>query len=179
MVDAGLLISIRAKLCKPGFFKVEVSCIMMLYYNDVFIINMIIFFMAMPSGLISSFGNWMYLSYWVLLMSFPRLNNLSYWLIPVPLMLILSACLLDSSCATSRLSSFKYIIFLILFCASDSGGNPLIYLFWLFGHPEDYTLILILSNLYLTGKKEIFGSLGMIYAILRIALIELIISYIY
>lgn len=101
MVDAGLLISIRAKLCKPGFFKVEVSCIMMLYYNDVFIINMIIFFMAMPSGLISSFGNWMYLSYWVLLMSFPRLNNLSYWLIPVPLMLILSACLLDSSCATS------------------------------------------------------------------------------
>jgi len=27
------------------------------------------------------------------------------------------------------------------------------------------------STLYLTGKKEVFGSLGMVYAILRIGLI--------
>uniref|UniRef100_A0A183F415 Cytochrome c oxidase subunit 1 n=1 Tax=Heligmosomoides polygyrus TaxID=6339 RepID=A0A183F415_HELPZ len=51
------------------------------------------------------------------------------------------------------------------------------HLFLCFGHPEVYILILPTfgitsqSTLYLNGKKEVFGSLGGVYAVLSIGLI--------
>lgn len=255
MLGTSLSMIIRLELAKPGYFLGNGQL-----YNSIITAHalLIIFFIVIPT-IIGGFGNWILP---LILGSpdirFPRLNNLSFWLLPTAMLLILDSSFVDIGCGTSwtvypplrtlghpgrrvdlaifslhcagvssilgginficttknlrsRSISLEHIrlfvwtvfvtVFLLIlslpvlagaitmlltdrnintsFFDPRSGGNPLIYqhLFWFFGHPEVYILILPAfgiirqSTIYLTGKKEVFGTLGIVYAILRIGLI--------
>jgi cytochrome c oxidase subunit 1 len=143
-----------------------------------------IFFMVMPA-LIGGFANWMVpIMIGAPDMAFPRMNNISFWLLPPAFILLLMSMFVPGPAGALGAGGgwTVYRNFGTAFFAPEGGGDPILFqhLFWFFGHPEVYILILpgfgIVSHIVSTfSRKPIFGYLGMAYAMVAIGVVGFIV----